>query len=205
MEQLKDNPERKEDIIATAQKWFGLYGFKKTSMIDIANDLRMSKGLLYYYFPDKEHLYMSVVQKEVTEFKSEVSAQLAEISEPIERLQKFIAIRLDHFRKLLNLSRFRLGDMGELKSAMTETWKSLHDYEKSVIVEILISGNESQQFNVNNPQKIAELLFDLLRGIRLGMIKDKQLFYLDQQDYELLQDKTQTFLDIFIKGLACKD
>ena len=55
-------------IIEAAQKRFGLYGVEKTSMREIANDLKLSKASLYYYFPDKESLYKAVVEKEQKEF-----------------------------------------------------------------------------------------------------------------------------------------
>ena len=53
-----------EQIIKVAQKRFGQYGFEKTTMNEIASDLNMCKGSLYYYFPDKEHLYIAVAKKE---------------------------------------------------------------------------------------------------------------------------------------------
>ena len=35
-------------IIEASQKRFGLYGIEKTSMREIANDLKLSKASLYY-------------------------------------------------------------------------------------------------------------------------------------------------------------
>ena len=52
-----DYTEKIDQIIESAQKRFGIFGLMKTTMREIAEDLNMSKGLLYYYFPDKEHLY----------------------------------------------------------------------------------------------------------------------------------------------------
>ena len=80
----KDHTNKKEEIIAVAQERFGQYSFKKTSMREIANDLEMSKGLLYYYFPDKEHLYNAVVEKEFLEFKSNLIQQLGKTDDPFE-------------------------------------------------------------------------------------------------------------------------
>jgi len=55
-------------ILSVAQTRFGLYGFEKTTMREIAEELNVSKGSLYYYFPDKENLYKAVVEKEQEEF-----------------------------------------------------------------------------------------------------------------------------------------
>ena len=59
-----DSQSKTEQIIKFAQKRFGQYGFEKTTMNEIASDLNMCKGSLYYYFPDKEHIYLAVAKKE---------------------------------------------------------------------------------------------------------------------------------------------
>ena len=54
----KEKTDKRELIIETAQKRFGLYGIEKTSMREIANDLNMTKGSLYYYFSGKRKIYI---------------------------------------------------------------------------------------------------------------------------------------------------
>ncbi len=54
------NPE-KEKIIKSAQTLFLKKGFSKTSMDDIARNLKMSKKTLYKYFPSKEILLKETV------------------------------------------------------------------------------------------------------------------------------------------------
>ena len=196
-----EDSTKRNDIIKAAQQRFGLYGLKKTSMMEIANDLIMSKGLLYYYFPDKEHLYKAVVEKEMEEFKEKVADQISTLTDPGQKLKEYVKLRLTYFRSLLNLSRFRLEEMQGIKSIMSNTWESVNKFEKGVIVDILIKGNEQGVFSIQDPDEITDLLFDLLRGIRMAMIKDRQLFYLEQQDYELLVKRSEMLVDIFVKGL----
>ncbi|HKJ40475.1 MAG TPA: TetR/AcrR family transcriptional regulator [Sunxiuqinia sp.] len=200
-----DYSEKRDEIIEVAQQKFGLYGLKKTSMIEIARELNMSKGLLYYYFPDKEHLYKAVVEKEISEFESKVYKHLDQLDDPIDKLREYLRFRLDYFRKLLNLSRFRLDEMQNINAFMKDTWKSTREFEKGIIIEILEKGNEKQLFEVKNPEDTADLLFDLLRGIRMSMIKDKQLFYLNEEEYELLVKRSETLIDLLLQGLITRD
>lgn len=53
--------ERKEEIIEVALKRFAHYGFSKTTMNEIADDLRITKANLYYYYPDKSALITDVI------------------------------------------------------------------------------------------------------------------------------------------------
>jgi len=200
-EQQTENTDKKDDIIVAAQKCFGQMGFRKTSMIDIAKDLSISKALLYYYFPDKEHLYNAVVHKEIEEFKIDVANQLNVIDDPAEKLRKYVCLRLNNFRSLLNLGRLSMEEFKRFGSLMHTTLTTIRHFENQIITGILIEGNERSQFNVKDVEETANLLFDLLRGMRMVTMKDKPLFYLDQNEYESLVKKIEIFMDIFIQGI----
>ncbi len=196
-----DNTEKKNEIISAAQKRFGQYGFKKTSMAEIASDLEMSKGLLYYYFPDKEYLYIAVVDKELQEFKTTLVKHLEVIEHPFDMLKEYLNLRLIHFRHLMNLSQFRFDEMKKLNKAMCQSRDQFKLFERGIIIDILQKGNHKALLRVDDPDEIASLLFDTLRGIRMNMVKDKQFFYLTNAEFDQLKKKYEVFIDIFIAGL----
>jgi AcrR family transcriptional regulator len=55
----------RENILKIARDIFSKYGFKKTTLDDIANAVRKGKSSLYYYFESKEDLFQAVIMKEV--------------------------------------------------------------------------------------------------------------------------------------------
>ena len=57
-----DKSDKVKLIIEASQRRFGLYGIEKTSMREIADDLKLSKASLYYYFPDKESRLSSLIR-----------------------------------------------------------------------------------------------------------------------------------------------
>ena len=193
--------DKRDEIIAAAQKRFGQFGFKKTSMLEIAYDLEISKGLLYYYFPDKEHLYVAVVEKEFEEFKQNMEEQLSSIDDPFEILRTYVKLRLIHFKSFLNFGRFRMEEMHKFHKVMLKTKDIFHDYERDMIIKVFQKGIKQKLIIDENPEETAELLFDLLRGIRVTTIKDKQLYYLDNNEFNNLAKKNEIFIEIFISGL----
>ena len=50
------NDSVKYTILQEAQKLFALYGYRKTTLEDIAIKLHKGKSSLYYYFKNKERL-----------------------------------------------------------------------------------------------------------------------------------------------------
>lgn len=64
--------ERKTQIIKAAVKRFSKHGPGKTTLDEIARDLRIGKATIYHYFKSKEELYFRSVEWECDEFIEEI-------------------------------------------------------------------------------------------------------------------------------------
>lgn len=83
--------ERREQLLRLGQQLFSQRAFADISVDEIADAAKISKGLLYHYFPSKRELYLACVARasEALVHASEPSAELP----PAERL----AASLDAF------------------------------------------------------------------------------------------------------------
>ena len=195
-----ENIERISDIIAAAQNRFGAYGWEKTSVSEIAADLNMSKGSIYYYFPDKESLYKAVIEKEQHIFLQEVKDQLQGMTDAPEMLREFTRINLKFFKTLLNLSRSKLNEIATnpvIRQFMCELQKN----EVVLLCDVFKKGTEKGTFKIDNYEEIANLFLDLLKGLRKMIIGRTEIAFLNETDYQLMIQKTNLFAEIFINGL----
>jgi AcrR family transcriptional regulator len=199
-----EKSEKVQMIIEVSQKRFGLYGLEKTSMREIADDLKLSKASLYYYFPDKESLYKAVVEKEQTEFIAKIRERMFSIHEPEQLLLEYVNARLSYFRTLLNLGRLRLESYSGLKPVFMETIQLFKEKEKEFIKKIFEKGISNGKFSITDTDQTATLFLDLLKGLRITLINEKETLFIEQPEYDLLVEKTIAFTNIFIKGLTCK-
>ena len=188
-------------IIEASQKRFGLFGIEKTSMREIADDLKLSKASLYYYFPDKASLYKAVVEKEQIEFIAKISERIFSIHEPEQLLLEYANSRLSYFRTLLNLSRLRLEAYSDLKPAFRDTIQLFKEKEKEIIKKIFEKGISNGIFHIIDIDQTASLFLDLLKGLRSTLVSEKKTLFIEQDEYDLLLEKTIAFTDFFIKGL----
>ncbi len=198
----EENAERIETIIEIAQKRFGLYGFQKTAMREIAEDLGMSKGSLYYYFPDKENLYRAVIKKEQEEFLATVRDKINHLSKSSEMLMEYLTLKIFYFSKLANLGRFRLEELIGIKKIMRDLWSDLRKREITIVGEIIEKGIREGEFEECNTEQIATIFLDLLLGIAKSDFNQKDVIYIEQTDYEGMLEKSKIFIRIFIKGLS---
>jgi AcrR family transcriptional regulator len=199
-----DKSEKVQMIIEASQKRFGLYGVEKTSMREIASDLKLSKASLYYYFPDKESLYKAVVEKEQNEFLAKISERILSIQEPEQLLLEYSGIRLSYFRMLLNLSRLRLEAYTGLKPGFRDTIQMFKEKEQEIIKKIFEKGISAGIFYIDDTDQTASLFLDLLKGLRITLVNEKKTLFIEKEEYELLLEKTLAFTNVFIKGLKYK-
>src|SRR3954469_11999068 len=72
-----DSP-RQERVLAAALEVFGRYGFRKTSMDEIARAADISRQGLYLHFANKEALFRAAVRQELDTAVGDVSRSLRE-------------------------------------------------------------------------------------------------------------------------------
>jgi TetR/AcrR family transcriptional repressor of mexJK operon len=159
---------------------------------------------LYYYFPDKESLYKAVVEKEQAEFIAKISERMVSIRKPEQLLLEYANARLSYFRSLLNLSRLRLEAYSGLNPGFLAAIQIFKEKEKEIIKKIFEKGITSGIFNIKDTDQLATMYLDLLRGLRITLINEKETLFIEQAEYDLLLEKTIAFTNFFIKGLKCK-
>ncbi len=196
------NGEKINAIIDAAQKRFGIYGLEKTTMREIAYDLNMSKGSLYYYFPDKEHLYRAVVEKEQCIFLNIIEEKIQSIEDPRDLLKEYVKTQLYYFKSLLNLAQMRIEAFKGIKTILGDVWLRFREKEKETLIFIFKKGMEAGIFKKLEPEKTAELFLDLVKGLRGTVISRKTLIYINDEEYESLLEKINAFTEIFINGIT---
>ncbi|WID98387.1 TetR/AcrR family transcriptional regulator [Bosea vestrisii] len=72
------DPDKRHQILEGAHAVFAARGFDAASMNDIAAAANVSKGTIYVYFEDKEHLFVALIEREREKQKQGMYAALAE-------------------------------------------------------------------------------------------------------------------------------
>ena len=191
-----------DEIIAVAQKRFGLYGLNKTSMREIAEDVGMSKASLYYYFADKGDLYRAVVEKEHKELIRIINETILVIEEPNQMLIEFVKVRTSYFRTVLNLNQLKPEDFNVSEAFKSEIWMRFQKNEIEIIKMILQKGLDKLVFNIENMDETVSLFLDVLRGLRRNVITAKGQYAINDAEYEQLVAKSNLFTILFLKGIT---
>jgi len=66
--------ERKNQIIKAAAKRFARHGLNKTTLDEVARDIRIGKATIYHYFTSKDDLYIETLKWEIELFLDQVKS-----------------------------------------------------------------------------------------------------------------------------------
>ena len=114
----------REDILTASVRLFARHGYEGVSMRAIAAGVGIQAPALYYHFPDKRSLYLSVMAHAVTDRLAGATGALHESAPPLVRLQRFVANLVEDLSGdpdlLLLLQRERLDGDGERQRLLVE-------------------------------------------------------------------------------------
>lgn len=187
-------------IIDAALKRFAHYGLAKTTMTEIAKDIAFSKALLYYYFPDKLSLYVSVVEN----IMHSVSRDLIKSVDKTHTATDGILVLLQK-RQAFNQKYYKLVEytqmMGpELPEALYEKITRARAFELKIITELLSKGHNSGEFFVEDVALTTEIFVEAMSGIHFNIIHRANMFPSKEQ-FKLIFLKEKRFAEIFLTGL----
>jgi AcrR family transcriptional regulator len=171
---LAQNEEARTKIIDIARNIFTHFGFKKTTMEEIAHASRKGKSSIYYYFNSKEDIFKAVVEKEAEELKAELLHKIQNIEDPIERLKVYITIRMRKLNKLTNFYTALKSDFLSHLEFIEQIRKRYDLDEIKIISGILQEGIESGKFAIDDPHLSAIAIVTAMKGLEVPLFISKE-------------------------------
>lgn len=85
----------REEILRAAALAFMKRGYNGTSIDDIADQLKATKGRVYHYYRTKQAIYLDVRRSQLSRLLAALEAAAAEPGSPDDRLRRMIAAQIE--------------------------------------------------------------------------------------------------------------
>lgn len=166
--------EFRNKVIIMAGQIFSRYGYKKTTMDEIARAMKMGKSSIYYYFESKEEIFEAVVLHEANILRNELTAAIKSEESPIDKMKKYVLVRMKSFEKLSNYYN-AIFDKNLDHYDFIETIREKYDREELAILRlILYLGARKKIFNVANSEYTAMAIQTTLKGLEVPLFWKKR-------------------------------
>jgi len=87
---------RLEEVLQSAANIFFAKGFHATSIEDVARDVGMLKGSLYYYIKSKDDLLFQLLLAGIEDGDAFIARQIDASGDPVEQLERAIRAQIDY-------------------------------------------------------------------------------------------------------------
>jgi TetR/AcrR family transcriptional regulator, fatty acid metabolism regulator protein len=104
----KDPENTKERILDAALDVFSVKGYHDTKVDEIVERSATSKGSVYFHFPNKQRLFLALVDKFADLLERRVTEAIAEEAEGIARVRAALQATLETFGKYRRLAKIML-------------------------------------------------------------------------------------------------
>lgn len=179
--------ERHQEIIDTASILFIENGYEKTQISDIAKQMDVSQGLIYYYFKSKTELLYAVIDEMAEEKQKLLNKALSgSESTAFQKLISLLSFKLDSnsFGKLIPSI---AGDAAIIEYCSNKMLISTSE----LLIMIIEQGNLDGSWKCEHPNLTAQFILQGFSG-----------FFDISSSIDDRQEKKQALLDIIIRVLS---
>ena len=193
---MVNKEEFRKEIVITAGQIFSRFGFKKTTMDEIAKALKMGKSSIYYYFDSKEEIFEAVVLYEANILRNELTKAIKSVESPIDKMKNYVFVRMKSFEKLSNYYN-AIFDKNLDHFEFIEKIREKYDREELAILRlILYHGARKKVFNIRNSEYTALAVQTTLKGLEVPLFWKKKEMH--------IEDRLNAILEVLFNGILRK-
>ena len=173
--------ERKDQIVRATVECITRFGYHNFSMQDVARAAGVSKGIIHYYFLNKDELMMSVLDKVVGDIERVLSADMETTDDPVKKMEVFIKVCFDIVKNTKEYYQVNMDFWTQInqKPEVRKVISKHYAQFRKTAADVIQSGIDSGAFKTSNAQEHASVVVATIDGISLQWLFDESVF-----DYE---------------------
>ncbi|WP_342329172.1 TetR/AcrR family transcriptional regulator [Pedobacter sp. FW305-3-2-15-E-R2A2] len=179
----------KEKIGRSAMQCFAKFGLDKTTLDDIAQAVGLNKASLYYYYKNKEDIFIEVALKEGEDFINSLQ-ETTLLKEGIEnRTAFYLESRFNYYKNVLNMNRVSVDTLNKILPRFFELYNALMKREKIFLTQLLEKAAKEENLMMTDPENTASVLINLTDALKHSVEQQAILKGETEIDYtQSLQD-----------------
>lgn len=192
---LQSNLDYKEVIIQTSRKLFARFGYRKTTIDDIASALGKAKGSVYYYFKGKEEIFSAVVEHEALALRAELARVIREHRDnPINQLRGYVTMRLSLMKELANFYSALKDEYLQHLELINKVREKYQRKELATLQAILHAGKAKGILEVEDIHTASLAILAAMSGLENPL-------FLQLVDSEKVDERMSKVMQILLYGL----
>jgi AcrR family transcriptional regulator len=178
---------KKEDVKIkigrAAMQCFAKFGLDKTTLGDIAKVVGLNKATLYYYYKNKEDIFLEIAVSEGEEYLAKLQQQTIKKKGIENQIWFYMLSRFNYYKNVLNMNRVSSETLNKILPKFFELYDSMMKQEKKFLSQLLEEATKNGEMVKANSTKIASTLINLSDALKHSEEQKSILRGQDKIDY----------------------
>jgi len=191
----------KQKIGRSAMQCFAKFGLDKTTLDDIAQAVGLNKASLYYYYKNKEDIFIEVALKEGEDFINSLQ-ETTLLKEGIEnRIAFYLESRFNYYKNVLNMNRVSVDTLNKILPRFFELYNALMKREKVFVSQLLGKAVEDGEVYMTDLENTASVLINLTDALKHSVEQQAILKGETEIDYTQSLQDIKFLVSLIFKGI----
>ena len=195
------NDSRRKEILEKSTECFIKFGFNKTTLDEIGDAIGFNKAALYYYFKNKEELFIQVVNNQLTLGLNKLQADLTDMPDNDDKVLKYLWNRTQVYANLIRLTSLSSENILDLNNTFEEIYTPYKKSEIKYLSSILVKTTENK--TIQEVDEFSENVLDLVNSMGLSALLVKNISN-QVQHLENHNLKKEVIVKMLLKAFNCK-
>lgn len=192
---------KKDQILDAAKLLFNRQGYAKTSVDDISQAVGMRKSSLYYYFKNKEDLFMCSFRDDWEQkfriFETEASKE----NNPTDKILTYITQSLNYYEKVVIEHKIPVKALIETRNLYRSFVNKINRGGISFYVMAINEGIANGDFKDCEVEKVAEALFLIKFSIQYDQLSMFLHSYPTEEDWTHIREQILYAIGLILDGI----
>ncbi|MBI9092975.1 MAG: TetR/AcrR family transcriptional regulator [Desulfobacterium sp.] len=150
------------ELFSVSLELFALFGYKKTTVQDVADRLGMTKGNLYFYVKNKQDLYLKTITHALDLWRDSVKQAVDRETDPVVKFRTMALKSVDYIENNAMLRQILMNDPSIFTlSSSEDRFYEINQSAMTIIQEILNQGIEAKRFHPVDVEHVTQYFFSI--------------------------------------------
>jgi TetR/AcrR family transcriptional regulator, fatty acid metabolism regulator protein len=186
---------RRDEIVRAALRLILKMGSNQVTLADIAEQVGVSKGLISYYFPKKEDVFVAVLEQIIERLTGDFDSFRRADAPAFDKLKMIFNNLFGNEKRARRYYTVVIDYMAQAirERQVQEYTQLIYGSYRQYMEEIIAEGIATGEFREVDPRRSASMVLGLMEGLVLQWFFDKKGFNLDEA-YRMCVDFSANFL-----------
>jgi TetR/AcrR family transcriptional regulator, biofilm operon repressor len=184
-----------------AMQCFAKYGLEKTTLDDISKTIGLNKASLYYYYKNKEDIFLEVAMSEGKNFISSLQQKTLLKKGAESRIQFYLQERVQYYMYVLNKNKVTTDTLHKILPRFFELYEGVMKEEIKFVAGLLREGIKIGDLIKTDADKLSSSLINMSDALKHSVEQHALLKGESEADYTLSLQEMKFLVQLIFNGL----